>query len=850
MGPRVRIHPPGSFPVGMKRERPVSWASFAALLLATVPGPVVAQTPVESHSISGVVIDAETGEPLAGSAVLLAPLPEGIVPERGASALLPSSWSTTTSDDGSYLFRGLASGEYALLVSRLDYKPARVDVELVASRARVSVGLVVDPIIMEPREVLVRSTALLGREIGDTTLHGTDRTSLERDRQERYLASDARIVTPGDVRDAVTLAETDLFRALQRLPGVSTRDDYTAELWARGAPWSHTRITFDGVPLLNPLHGVGMFSGVNPDAVGAIFFHPGARPARFGEGAAAVVDVSTRPAPAEAELRGRAEISLLSARGVLERGFGEDRGGWVIAGRRSYLDLVSLVIEELGGGSEVHVPYDFHDLTGRLDLALGGRSSLEASAIWQQDAVRGEIPDEPDASRSRWGNAAGRVTFDTSRFGHRIRHTVGGSHFYARGLKDPEGEIAEVRQSFTFPWEDPTQSTLDIAIRQGEIGPLQGSPSQEWESGYALIAQRQRYRGPAPTPYPGRTTLRHVALDQELGILATWAERRWRLSEFLEIETGLRAETGSRIQDAGRVRLAPRVSARRRLVDSATFVSAGWSRSWQYAQTVSPVGLSVGPRLHPSDLWILAGDSPALRSDLVTLGGEGWLGAGWLITATGWLRTVQGFTVPPPTEGTVPDEPILSVGTNRAHGIELSLRRLAGTWTGSVSYTLSKSSVEADEWTFPAASDRHHVADASLIGQVSPSVRVGTALAWWSGAPYTRFFPATLDCDFALESCRITDSARVEEPNAERTDDYASVDGLVEWTMGRETWDLTVYGQVRNLLGRRNAITYLGSHLECRSAPVAGECPSSFRVVDEFDRGLPWLPTVGLRVSF
>ncbi|HET6343117.1 MAG TPA: TonB-dependent receptor, partial [Gemmatimonadota bacterium] len=540
-----------------------------------------------------------------------------------------------------------------------------------------------------------------------------------------------------------------------------------------------------------------------------------------------------------------------SARGALERGFGAGRGGWMIAGRRSYLDLVSLVMEKLGGGSDVHVPYDFHDVTGRFDLPLGERSALEASAIWQQDAVRGEIPAEPDASRSRWGNAAGRVTFDTPWYGLRIRHTVGGSHFYARGLKDPEGELAEVLQSFTFPWEDPTRSTLDVVVLEGEIGPFQSSPSRAWGSGYAMIAQRQRYRGPAPTPYPGRTTLRHVALDQEMGLLAAWAERRWRLAEHLEIETGVRAETGSAVQDAGRLRLAPRVSARRQLGGSAAYVSAGWARSWQYTQTVSPVGLSVGPRLHPSDLWILAGDSlPALRSDVVTLGGEGWLGSAWLVSATGWARSTENFLVTPPDKGPVVDDPIFVEGANKARGIELSLRRLVGTWTGSVSYTLSRSTVEANGRSFPAASDRRHGLDAAVIGEIGRGVRAGTALAWSTGAPYTRFFPATLDCDFALESCRITESARVEEPNAERTGAYASVDALVEWTTSREGWDLTVYGQIRNLLGRRNAITYLGSRLECGSEPVGGPCPDAFRVVDEFDRGLPRLPTVGVRVSF
>jgi hypothetical protein len=103
------------------------------------------------------------------------------------------------------------------------------------------------------------------------------------------LDADSRVLTEADVREAVTLAEPDLFRTLQRLPGVAARDDYTAALGTRGAPWDQTQVSFDGLPLFNPLHAAGLVSAVNTDALGAVAFHPGVQPTEHAGGAAALV---------------------------------------------------------------------------------------------------------------------------------------------------------------------------------------------------------------------------------------------------------------------------------------------------------------------------------------------------------------------------------------------------------------------------------------------------------------------------------------------------------------------------------------------------------------------------------
>ena len=93
----------------------------------------------------------------------------------------------------------------------------------------------------------------------------------------------------------------------------------------------------------------------------------------------------------------------------------------------------------------------------------------------------------------------------------------------------------------------------------------------------------------------------------------------------------------------------------------------------------------------------------------------------------------------------------------------------------------------------------------------------------------------------------------VEEPNAERAAAYASLDVLVEWTRAYDGWELGIYGQVRNLLGRENALTYRGSRRGCEAENGSADstpCSGETAVTDDFDRGLPILPAVGVRFSF
>src|SRR5687767_6965556 len=217
------------------------------LAFGAAVAPAAAQDPVP-RAVTGTVVDARTGEPIEGAVVVLEPLPGGVLGPDRASGAIRAGRTATTAGGGRYTFRGLPAGAYGLRVSRYAYEPATVEVDVRrGSAASVSVGLVVDPVAMEPVEVILAGATAL--PMGSAFVgHRDQRAALEHERQARWLPSDVRAVTRNDVIDGVTLGESDLFRALQRIPGVTTRDDYTAELWTRGAPWSHTRVTYDGLP--------------------------------------------------------------------------------------------------------------------------------------------------------------------------------------------------------------------------------------------------------------------------------------------------------------------------------------------------------------------------------------------------------------------------------------------------------------------------------------------------------------------------------------------------------------------------------------------------------------------------
>lgn len=818
---------------------------LAAMLPVELPAQPADPSP-DPGTLVGRVLDAGTGRPLSGAAVSIAPRPAGLVPgaDDAESAFPGTDHTVLTGDDGRYSFTGLGEGRYLIRVTRLGYRPATLSVELPGGRSTdVSVGLSMKPVRLTPVSVSGDARNPYGRRRSAAPDEEvTARPAVAGLRQQRFLGSDVRAVTHDDVRAANTAGETDLFRALQRLPGVGTVDDWTALLQVRGGRWDGTRVYFDGLPLFNPLHVGTTLAAVNADAVGSLFFHPGVRPPKLGGGAASVVDLTSRRAGSEGTT-GYGELSLLSARLALDRPLFGGRGGLMVAARRSYADLLvpAIAPEEDGG-----FPYALSDVTGRFDLETGDASSLTASVHWEQDRLYGDIGDVAQGSRAGWGNLAARTTYARPLFGLRSRHTLGISRY---GLTlDSVPPDPELEERFNTADFEPTDTRLRHVVLRGTLEPrTRDAEGPRWAAGYEAVARSVRYDGPVPVLLPGLDARGRLAYRDDLYRGAAWAELRWRPLEPLAVRTGLRLEGGEAVENAGAVEVAPRIRARLRLSPDLT-LSAGAGRHLQYVQSMAEGGGHPGSDVHPARGWRVAGDTtPAVRTDIVTVGGEFWLGSRWLASATAYHRRADGVLAPALAEGTVER---LSLGAGRAsgRGVELSLRRLAGRWTVSGSYSYGVTDVTVGGVTYRPRSDRRHLVDLTASWRPSPGVRIGAAYSAGSGAAYTRVIGRVRRNEEGEIVGRLHE---LGAPGELRGPGYSTLDLQTEFTAGFDAWSLTVYLQVRNALGRDNGRLYEGSR-RCRPqwASLACRDLENGDVVDHFEMGVPTVPLLGFRVAF
>jgi hypothetical protein len=829
---------------------------FAALLLITTPPALRAQNGAAPNgAVSGTVVAAASGQPIGGAVVILESASDASVVASGGGTFLGRSLVSITDQDGAYRFAPLNAGVYRLLVRHLGFHPAVLQVDLSqAVPFRVSVGLVVNPIRLEAMDTRGTTTEPFARLRAPSEELRYGRLDAEQYRDERFLEGDAEVLTHSDVVEAVTLGETDLFRAVQRLPGVSTRDDFTASIWTRGAPWSQTRVYFDGLPLFNPVHAIGVFAGVNPDAIGTATFQPGVRSAEIGEGAAGVLDVTSRR---PSRSGGLGELSVISARGAADWVAPNGHTALMLAARRSYIDFATRIAESLGADSGTYIPYAFFDLTGRFDAELGRGFGLEASGLLEQDHVDDAVPGLLRPTTGHWGNHAGRVSL-LAPLGHwHTRTTVGVSNF--TGDLGPKVDTAGIAAS--LPSHAPLSNSVQQTLLSTEITPHGNVAPPTWSAGIQLAVESQHFDGQYPRPYPVSGLDNSLVLDARLPVTSLWAEKRWGVGRHVAVETGLRLDAHRPLPNARGPGLAPRLAIRATPPGTRVTFTAAVQRSFQYTQALAPAGPSIGPDLYITDVWLLANDTiPVLRSDIATTGVETYVGAGWSASANLYLRRATGMAVPEPAPGGLASfRPIFVSSENRAHGLELSVRKLVGRLTMSASYTLSQSmqlspsgiSTIGGPYWYPSTADRRNVANVTAMMRMGTAWRVGGAFTAASGAPFSRFIIGQTACDSTTSQCSQPDTSAltIGLPNAERAPGYASLDALVDWTRSVGRFRIGAFLQLRNVLDRANAVTYFGT-IKCSAASPPTLLPVPGGLCDRFDKGVPILPLVGVRVAF
>jgi len=235
------------------------------------------------------------------------------------------------------------------------------------------------------------------------------------------------VVTPGTIgllsplrgsaqslgRDAITSRPQlgdDLFRSIQRLPGLAS-NEFGAAFHVRGADINQLHVSLDGLELFEPFHMKDFdnaLSILDVQSVEGIDLVTSGFTSEYGGRLGSVLAIHSR-APRTDRTRTSVGLSVTNLRAQAEGGFGSGRGGWSVAARRGYIDLGL----RLAGRSDSLSPR-YSDLFATVTWEVGAAHRLAAHVLWADDKLEYRVKDGGIAShygsRYVWGTWDAAVT--------------------------------------------------------------------------------------------------------------------------------------------------------------------------------------------------------------------------------------------------------------------------------------------------------------------------------------------------------------------------------------------------------------------------------------------------------
>jgi len=767
--------------------------AIGALAVLAAAGPLAGQ----SSEIRGTVT-AAAGGALATAEVQLRPVAD--------TALLAAA---ETGGNGEFRFARLRAGRYRLRVELLGYWPADTTVAA-AGVLEVSVVLRERAIDLPSLQVEAERTRARFEERAGATVTG--------------LRSDQLKLVPG-------LAEADVLRAVEVLPGVVSTSDYSSAFNVRGGSADQNLILLDGFPVFNPFHLGGLFSVFNADMVGRADLLSGGFPAEYGGRVSSVLAIESETGPGG--LHGDAGMSLLAARLAAgtslpretARHLGLKSARGRLSVRRSYFDQVLRPVFAF--------PYHLTDLQGFGEAWTAGGTRWLFTGYSGRDVLNlTGLRDFPLQVRWNWGNdVAGIGVTRPLAGGGTLDGRLGYSRF-ATAIRFPEFQDTDFRSEVSH-----LLLRSDLSLPLGAAGGAK----------LGLETGRLAFENLAMT---GGTAFRRA---RDAGwLLGGYLEANARSGDWL-LEAGARLDRWAPESRGPMVALAPRLALKRFLGNGDFALKLAAGRYTQFLHSLRDEEFPLG-----IDVWELSGArAPVVVSDQVQAGIEGFVAGDWQLALEGYYRRFDGVTTNNAADD--PNDPTddLAAGTGRSYGGDLLLRHEAG----RVRPMLSVSWLRAQRTfpdllsgeqpprplTYPPVFDRRLDLDLTVTTEVGRGVEVGGRFNFGTGLPYTRAVGA-----YVYESFQPLDGTRQPSSiggdsaglavalgprNAERYPAYLRLDVSVRKVYAKHWGTMTPYLDVLNVTNRRNVLFYF---YEYDRTPATRSGISMF----------PLLPSFGLEVKF
>lgn len=311
----------------------------------------------EKFTISGYLKDAKNGEMLIGATVLVKQL------STGAAANVYGFYSIS-----------IPKGNYTIVANFIGYQSIT-------------------------KEISLNENVKLDFELGENA-QNLEAVEVSSERSDANVKNVEMSVNKLDMKTIqkipALLGEVDLVRSIQLLPGVSTVGEGATGFNVRGGGVDQNLILLDEAPVFNSAHLFGFFSVFNPDAVKDVKLIKGGIPAEYGGRVSSILDVRMKDGNSK-KLEVNGGIGLIFSRLSIEAPIMKGKGSFIVAARRSYIDVLAKPFLK---GDLKDAKFNFYDLTAKANYTINDKNKIFLSGYLGRDIFGAGF-------QFNWGNATG-----------------------------------------------------------------------------------------------------------------------------------------------------------------------------------------------------------------------------------------------------------------------------------------------------------------------------------------------------------------------------------------------------------------------------------------------------------
>lgn len=672
---------------------------------------VIAQTEV---TISGYIKDAANGETLIG-----------------ATAFLPEKEIGVSTNVYGFYSISVEPGTYQIEYSYLGFENQTLTVDLTANK-KIDIELLLEANELE--EIVVKAEA-------------EDKNVTEIQMSVNKLDIETIKSMPS------LLGEVEILRSIQLLPGVSSVGEGASGFNVRGGSIDQNLVLLDEAPVYNSSHLFGFFSVFNPDAVKDVKLYKGGIPSRYGGRLSSILDVRMKEGNSK-QFTMNGGIGLIFSRLSLEAPIIKDKASFIVAGRRSYADILAkpFLDEEFKNSA-----LNFYDLTVKTNYKISEKDRLFLSGYFGRDNFVFD-----DQAGFSWGNSTATVRWN---------------HLFSEKLfSNFTAYFSDYDYKINFGDEAINKFDWDATIINYSLKPefsLFLNPKNllrfgvhgivyKFEPGNAIgVSAGETIDVSLPNKYATESAL-YIENEQELNdkIKLNYGLRYSRFNyrgkgtryEFDDsVPLGTRkpvvSETAiddqwSSIQTYGN--LEPRFSIKYQLSPSASLKSS-YNRTAQYIHLISNTTAST-----PVDVWTPSTNNirPQI-ADQVALGYfQNYNNNNYEFSAEIYYKRMDHLVDYIDNADILLNnflEGDLLAGKGRAYGLELLFKKTKGKFNGWASYTLARTErlvdgISGNEW-YPSRFDQTHNLSLTGFYNLNERISFSTNFAFISGTPTT--FPTS-----------------------------------------------------------------------------------------------------------